>query len=48
VMAGAERAGWRAPRIERLYDVEWAYRVAAPLVLGWLDSVPRFVVLADA
>ena len=48
VMAGAERAGWRAPRIERLADVEWAYRVASPAVLGWLDSVPRFVVLADA
>ena len=41
------QAGWRAARIERLADVEWAYRVASKPVLGWLESIPRFVVLAD-
>jgi SAM-dependent methyltransferase len=48
ILSTAERAGWRAVRIERLLDVEWAYRVASPAVRGWLESVPRFAVLADA
>ena len=43
------RAGWRAVRIERLRDVEWAARGAAPSrLLGWLETVPRFAVVADA
>ncbi len=48
IMAAVEAAGWRAVRVERLRDVEWAYRVVSPPVLGWLESVPRFAVLADA
>jgi SAM-dependent methyltransferase len=39
--------GWRAARLERLRDVEWAYRAASPAVLGWLESVPRFAVIAQ-
>jgi SAM-dependent methyltransferase len=39
--------GWRAARLERLRDVEWAYRAASPPVLGWLESVPRFAVIAQ-
>jgi len=48
IMTTAQAAGWRAARVERLRDVEWAYRVVSPPVLGWLESVPRFAVLADA
>lgn len=48
IMGAVEAAGWRAVRVERLRDVEWAYRVVSPPVLGWLESVPRFAVLADA
>ena len=48
LMAVVARAGWRAVRIERLPDVEWAYRIASPPMLGWLESVPRFAILADA
>jgi ubiquinone/menaquinone biosynthesis C-methylase UbiE len=40
--------GWRAARVERLYDVEWAQRLQAPLGLAWLESTPRFAVVADA
>ena len=38
----------RAIRVERLRDVEWARRRSAGPVLGWLEHVPRFAVLADA
>jgi SAM-dependent methyltransferase len=48
LMVAVVRAGWRAVRIERLPDVEWAYRIASPPVLGWLETVPRFAILADA
>jgi SAM-dependent methyltransferase len=48
IMATVEAAGWRAIRIERLRDVEWAYRVVSSPMLGWLESVPRFAVLAEA
>jgi SAM-dependent methyltransferase len=48
IIGAVERAGWRAVRVERLRDVEWAYRVVSPPVLGWLESLPRFAVLADA
>jgi SAM-dependent methyltransferase len=41
-------AGWRAIRIERLRDVEWARRIALPFALGWLESRPQFAVLAEA
>lgn len=43
-----ERAGWRRVRLERLRDVEWARRAASHPVLGWLEAVPRFALLAQA
>lgn len=42
------RAGWRAVRLWRLRDVEWARREAAPPVLRWLESVPMWALIADA
>jgi len=39
-------AGWTAARLERLRDVEWARRLAAAPVLGRLESVPQFVLIA--
>ena len=41
-------AGWRAVRIERLRDVEWAGRLHEPWPLGWLEARPRYAVVADA
>lgn len=41
-------AGWRAVRLYRLRDVEWARRTIAPPLLGWLESVPRYAIVADA
>jgi SAM-dependent methyltransferase len=40
-------AGWKAVRIQRLRDVEWARRIAAPWPLGWLEATPHFAVVAD-
>jgi SAM-dependent methyltransferase len=42
------RAGWRAIRLSRLRDVEWAQRRSGPALLGWLESVPRYAIVADA
>jgi SAM-dependent methyltransferase len=41
-------AGWRSIRLERLRDVEWARRMAAPPMLGRLEGVPQFALVADA
>ncbi|MGH2659014.1 MAG: hypothetical protein ACRDHS_04935, partial [Actinomycetota bacterium] len=41
-------AGWRAVRRSRLRDVEWARRTVGPPLLGWLESVPRYSIVADA
>jgi SAM-dependent methyltransferase len=42
-------AGWRHIRLERLRDVEWARRIASrPAVLGWLESLPHFALVAEA
>jgi SAM-dependent methyltransferase len=41
-------AGWRAIRLRRLRDVEWARRIAARPVLGALESVPQYALIADA
>jgi SAM-dependent methyltransferase len=41
-------AGWTAVRLERLPDVEWTQRVREPWPLGWLESRPRYAVVADA
>jgi SAM-dependent methyltransferase len=48
LLRSVSEAGWRGARIERLYDVEWARRLQAPLGLGWLESIPQFAVVADA
>src|SRR4029450_2309233 len=44
----AVEAGWRAVRLFRLRDVEWAQRAGSPPVLGWLERVPRYAIVADA
>ena len=42
-------AGWGRYRIERLRDVEWARRMAAPnALLGLLETVPHFALTAEA
>ncbi len=41
-------AGWRAARIRRLRDVEWARRIAARPLLGALESVPQYALVAQA
>jgi SAM-dependent methyltransferase len=48
LVRAVSNAGWRAPRIQRLYDVEWARRMQAPLGLAWLESIPQFALVADA
>ena len=39
--------GWTGVRIQRLRDVEWAARLHEPWPLGWLQHVPRYVLIAD-
>ena len=41
-------AGWTGLRIQRLRDVEWATRLREPWPLGWLESIPRYALVADA
>ena len=41
-------AGWRAVRIKRLRDVEWAAELHEPWPLGWLERKPRYALAADA
>jgi SAM-dependent methyltransferase len=43
----AASAGWRTPRLRRLYDVEWAERIALPLPDRLVGTAPRFVLVAD-
>jgi SAM-dependent methyltransferase len=43
-----EAAGWHAPRLERLRDVEWAMTLALPPVERLLGIAPRFAIVADA
>lgn len=42
------RAGWRAVRIKRLRDVEWAAEMHEPWPLGRLERRPRYALVADA
>lgn len=42
------RAGWRAVRIKRLRDVEWAAELHEPWPLGLLERRPRYALVADA
>jgi SAM-dependent methyltransferase len=48
LLEAVRAAGWRAVRIQRLRDVEWARRIATPWPLGWLETTPQFAVVADA
>jgi ubiquinone/menaquinone biosynthesis C-methylase UbiE len=48
LIAAAYQAGWRAARITRLHDVEWARRLQMPWPVGWLEQVPRFAIMANA
>jgi ubiquinone/menaquinone biosynthesis C-methylase UbiE len=41
-------AGWRAVRMKRLRDVEWAAMLHEPWPLGWLERLPRYALIADA
>jgi SAM-dependent methyltransferase len=41
-------AGWRAIRIKRLRDVEWAARLHERWPLGWLEQRPRYALVAEA
>jgi hypothetical protein len=41
-------AGFRRARVERMRDVEWARARAEHPLLGPLESVPRFAVVAEA
>jgi len=47
VIEAVADAGWRAPRIERLRDVEWASRLREPWPLGPLEQLPRYALTAD-
>jgi len=47
-VAAVREAGWDQVRLERLRDVEWARRISSPVLLGWLEMVPRFAVVAEA
>jgi ubiquinone/menaquinone biosynthesis C-methylase UbiE len=42
------KAGWRAVRIKRLRDVEWAAELHEPWPLGRLERRPRYALVADA
>ena len=44
----ARRAGWKAVRLHRLRDVEWAIEAREPWPLGQLTHRPRYAVVADA
>jgi SAM-dependent methyltransferase len=48
IIEAAVEAGWRAVRLYRLRDVEWAQRAGSPPVLGWLERVPRYAIVAGA
>ena len=41
-------AGWTKVRMKRLRDVEWAGRLHEPWPLGWLEALPRFVLVGEA
>ncbi|GIU96855.1 MAG: SAM-dependent methyltransferase [Actinomycetota bacterium] len=48
IVEAVRDAGWRALRIARLRDVEWAQLQRGPRALALLEHRARFVVLADA
>ncbi len=48
IIRAVSDAGWRAVRVHRLRDVEWARRAATQPLLGLLEHVPRYAIVADA
>jgi SAM-dependent methyltransferase len=48
LIEAVQDAGWRAVRIKRLRDVEWAAALHEPWPLGWLESLPRYALVAEA
>jgi hypothetical protein len=48
VVQALSDSGWRRYRLERLRDVEWARRLAAPWPLGWVDGMAHFALIAEA
>ncbi len=47
-LRAVERSGWRAARIHRLRDVEWAIERREPWPLGALERHPRYAIVAEA
>lgn len=47
VVRAVQEAGWRAVRLERLRDVEWAQRMLPPRAVSVLESVPHYALAAD-
>ncbi len=48
LFAAVQDAGWKKLRFRRLRDVEWARELASPPVLGLLERVPQYVLVAEA
>jgi len=48
LVEAVHEAGWRAVRIKRLRDVEWAATLHEGWPLGWLERRPRYALAADA
>ena len=47
LIEAAQAAGWRAVRLERLRDVEWARRRLPPRLIHIVESIPLFALAAD-
>lgn len=47
LIEAVEEAGWRAVRLERLRDVEWARRRLPPRAVHIVESIPLFALAAD-
>jgi SAM-dependent methyltransferase len=48
LIEAGEEAGWRAVRLERLRDVEWARRRLRPRLLYIVESIPLFALAGDS
>jgi SAM-dependent methyltransferase len=48
LLDAVHEAGWRAIRIERLRDVEWAVELREPWPLGRLEHTARYALVAEA
>jgi len=48
LIEAVHEAGWRAVRIKRLRDVEWAAELHEPWPLGRLERRPRYALVAHA